>query len=504
MPADLELDHVVSRLSLDLLIGGERRTASDGGEIDVIDPSNRVTIASVAAASAGDVQDAIEAARQAQIVWWSWPHGRRAEVLNQVAALIRRDAALLAHVESLDTGKPLAQARTDVEVAAQYFSFYAGLADKLYGSTIPLGPRDFAATFREPLGVTGHIVPWNYPLQISARTVAPSLAAGNAAVLKPAEEAPLTALLLGAIVDESGAPPGLLNVVPGLGAIAGAALAGDDGIDHLSFTGGEVAGRLVMAALGRNLKPSTMELGGKSPSLVFQDADLDRAIPVLTRALIQNSGQTCSAGSRVIVHRSRHDELVGRLAEAFRQVRLGSGWEDLDMGPVISGKQYEQVLTAIADARQEGAELVTGGPLATASATAGHLPEASTSGWYVHPTLLTEVSRRMDVAQKEVFGPVLCVLAVDSEDEAVDVANGTEFGLIASVWTGSVDRAARVGRRLHCGQVYVNSYGAGGGVALPFGGVRKSGFGREKGVEAAYAYTQTKVIAFSVEAREGP
>ena len=283
--------------------------------------------------------------------------------------------------------------------------------------------------------------------------------------------------------------------MPGLGPVAGAALAAHDGIDHLSFTGGEVAGRHVMAALGQNLKPSTMELGGKSPSLVFDDADLARAVPVITKALIQNSGQTCSAGSRVIVARSLHDELVSRLVEAFASVQLGAGLDDLDMGPVISEKQHGQVIAAIVAAENEGARIATGG---------AELPDLERDGWFVRPTILTGVAPDMTVAQREVFGPVLSVIPADSEAEAVHIANDTDFGLIAAVWTQSVDRAMRVSRALRCGQVYVNSYGAGGGVALPFGGVRKSGFGREKGIEAVHEYTQTKVVAFSIQAESDP
>jgi len=484
----MNMPEVRRQLVTELWIDGSPRAARTGGQLVVTDPSKDELLATVSAASEEDVDDAISAARTAQPRWWARRPQGRAAVLFGIADLIRRDAELLALVESLDTGKPLSQARTDVEVAAQYFAFYAGITDKLYGHTIPLDAVDFASTFREPLGVTGHIVPWNYPLQISSRTIAPSLAAGNAVVLKPAEEAPLTALLLGRLVTEAGAPPGLVNVVPGSGQVAGAALAASDAIDHLSFTGGTVAGRLVMTALAKNLKPSTMELGGKSPSLVMDDADLDRAVPVITKALIQNSGQTCSAGSRVIVARSLHDELVGRLETSFREVELGAGPADPDMGPVISRKQHTQVLDAIERAESEGAHVICGGKSADVEGA---------GGWFVRPTLLTQVTPTMEVAQQEVFGPVLCVLEADSESQAIDLANGTEFGLIAAIWTGSVDRAMRVARALTCGQVYINSYGAGGGVALPFGGVGKSGFGREKGVEALMEYSQTKVIVFN-------
>ncbi|MDP8970337.1 MAG: aldehyde dehydrogenase family protein [Actinomycetota bacterium] len=407
------------------------------------------------------------------------------------ARAIRERTPDLASAESEDTGKPLSQARTDVSVAAEYLEFYGGFADKLYGDTIPLDGTNFALTFLEPLGVTGHIIPWNYPLQIGARTVAPALVCGNACVVKPAEEAPLTTIALGRILSEVGVPDGVVNVVPGAGEVAGAALAGSDDIDHLTFTGGIDTGRKVMAAAAANLKPVTMELGGKSPSVVLADADLDRAVPVITKALIQNCGQTCSAGSRVVVHRSRHDELVDRLAESLGAVQLGRGLDDPDMGPLISADQLDRVLGYLQVARDEGSEVVVGGDSADVDGL---------GGYFVQPTLLDGVTPGMRVANEEIFGPVLAVLAVDDDPDALRVADATPYGLIAAVWTRDVDRALWLARHLRCGQVYVNSYGAGGGVPLPFGGFKKSGFGREKGLEALREYTQVKTVAFDVAA----
>ncbi|CAN5834020.1 aldehyde dehydrogenase family protein [soil metagenome] len=475
----------------DLYIAGARRPARSGERFEDRDPATGLPLTEVAAAGHEDVQAAIDAARAAQPGWARVPPRERGALLTEVARRIRGVADDLARVESLDTGKPLSQARADVEVAAQYFAFYGGAADKVYGDTIPLDGDDFAVTFREPLGVVAQIIPWNYPLQIGARSLAVALLAGNATVLKPAEEAPLTPLALAELLAGAGLPPGVVNVVPGLGEVAGAYLAASDDIDHITFTGGAETGRLVMAAAARNLKPVTMELGGKSPSVVLADADLSRAVPVITKALIQNTGQTCSAGTRVVVHASRHDELVDRLAEAFAAVRVGRGLDDPDMGPLISAAQRERVLSYLDVGREEGSRMVTGGD--------GRRVEGL-DGYFVAPALLTDVTPEMRVAREEIFGPVLSVLAVDDDDEALRTANDSPFGLIAAVWTSDVDRALWLARNLQCGQVYVNSYGAGGGVPLPFGGYKRSGFGREKGLEAIMEYTQVKTIAFDVRA----
>ena len=470
----------------DLVIGGDVVAARSGARIDDIDPATGELMAAVADAGAEDVDAAIAAARGAQPAWAAVHPRERGLVLAELARLIRSEADGLARLESLDTGKPLSQAAADVEVAAQYFEFYGGYADKLYGVTIPLGAGRLGYTVREPRGVTAHIIPWNYPLQIGSRTVAPSLMAGNACVVKPAEEAPLTALVLATLALRAGLPPGVLNVVPGRGEVAGAHLAASDGIDHLSFTGGLDTGRMVMTAAARNVKPVTLELGGKSPSIILADADLDRALPVVAKALIQNAGQTCSAGTRVIAHGAIYDEFVGRLAVLLEDVSLGRGIDDPDMGPLISGPQQQRVTGYVDLGVSEGARVVAGGGVATVAGCEG--------GYFVAPTMFAEVTAGMRIANEEIFGPVLAALRCADERDGLAIANGTPFGLIASIWTRDIDRALWFSERLQAGQIYVNTYGAAGGVGLPFGGTKHSGFGREKGLDAIHECTATKTV----------
>ncbi|MDE3077918.1 MAG: aldehyde dehydrogenase family protein, partial [Chloroflexota bacterium] len=418
--------------------------------------------------------------------WTKMKPAERARLLWKLSGLIRRDAEDLARTESRDNGKPLRQARTDVEVAARYFEFYAGLADKLMGHTIPVAAGMPDYTVREPMGVSGHIVPWNYPIQIGARGAAPALAAGCCVVLKPSSEAPLTALRLGQLGIEAGFPAGAFNVVPGRGGDAGERLASHPDVNQLTFTGSVDTGIHVMKLAADHVCPVVMELGGKSPNVVFADADLDLAIPGVANAIFQNAGQTCSAGSRLLVEEGAHDRVVDLLREKAKTMRLGPGVEDPDMGPVISKSQFEKILNYVEVGKAEGATVASGG---------GRPADARLQdGFFIEPTLLDGVQAGMRVHQEEIFGPVLAITSFSDGDEAARLANQTDYGLIAGVWTRDINKALYMADKIKSGQVYVNTYGAGGGVELPFGGYKKSGFGREKGVEALNSYLQTKNV----------
>ncbi len=472
------------------IIGGHQ-VSSDVTFADV-DPSIGQPFAEVARCGATEVDLAVRAARDSfEQVWLRTTAAERARALHAFAEVIRRDREDLSLLESRDTGKPLRQARVDVEVAARYFEFYAHTAEALFGDTIPVSSDIFAYTLREPYGVTGHIVPWNYPIQIGSRTIAPALAAGNCCVLKPASEAPLTTLRLGELALEAGFPPGALNVVPGHGSEVGAALASHPGIDHLSFTGSVQTGKTVAQAAALNCVPVTLELGGKSPNIVFADADLDAALPMIVNSIIQNAGQTCSAGSRLLVEETIHARVVDSIASRFRDLRIGPGPTDPDLGPLISSEQRELVLGHVDRAKTE-ARLVYGGQQPSRG-------DALADGFYFLPTLFDEVDPGTAIAQEEVFGPVLAVTPFRDLEEACAYGNGTGYGLIAAIWTRDVARAHWLARELAAGQVYINTYGAGGGVELPFGGRKLSGYGREKGFEALFAYTQSKTVAVRLD-----
>ena len=455
--------------------------------IPVINPSDGQPMAEIARGGAAEIDRAVKAAEAAMNgEWGALDAASRGRLLLKLSELIRRDADKLARMESEDVGKPMSLAKSDVTVCARYFEYYGGAADKVHGDTIPFQNGFTVMTVYEPHGVVGVIVPWNYPLQMTGRSVAPALAMGNAVVLKPAEDTSLTALALAKLAEEAGFPKGALNVVTGLGEEAGAALAQHPGIHHISFTGSREVGSLIQAAAAKNTIPVTLELGGKSPQIVFADADLTEAGNVITKAITQNAGQTCSAGSRVVVEDAIYDRFVGDLAARFKALRVGSASQDLDLGPVVNAKQCERVQGYIDFAKAEGLPILAEGELGT------NVPE---DGFYVRPTLIGDVPPDHRLAQEEIFGPVLVAIRVKDEEEALRVANATEYGLAAGIWTSDLGRAMRLSRKVKSGQVFVNNYGAGGGVELPFGGVKGSGHGREKGFEALYGFGSMKMIA---------
>ena len=454
-------------------------------QLPLENPSTGDQIGTIARGEAEDIDAAVAAARGAlEGDWGRMTALERGRLLARIGALVADRIDDLAAIEAADVGKPLTQARSDAIALARYMEFYGGAADKVMGETIPYLGGYTVYTLREPHGVTGHIIPWNYPMQIIGRSVGAALAMGNACVLKPAEEACLTALAFAALAEEAGLPKGALNVVPGLGDEAGAPLAAHPGVDHISFTGSVPVGRLVQKAAAENVVPVTLELGGKSPQLVFDDADLDAALPFLVGACIQNAGQTCSAASRVLIQRGVYDTLIARMAESYNGMVSAPATADANLGPLISAKQKAIVEGYLA----KGGDLRIAGQGSIAQ-------DAPKDGHYVPATLFADVPPDHVLAREEIFGPVQVAIPFDTEEDAVAIANSTGFGLVASVWTENGARQMRLAKRLKAGQVFVNNYGAGGGVELPFGGVGLSGHGREKGFEALYGFSSLKTVA---------
>ncbi|QRZ12223.1 aldehyde dehydrogenase family protein [Paracoccus methylovorus] len=465
------------------LIGGAWHPAASGREMPMISPIDGQPFAAIAESGPEDVDGAIRAARAAfEGDWGHLTAAERGRLMLRLALRIEAEAESLAQLETRDNGKPIAQSRADMAALARYFEYYGGAADKLHGEVIPFLNGYDVTAMREPHGVTGHIIPWNYPVQIFGRSVGAALAMGNATVTKPAEDACLTILRLGELATEAGFPPGAINIVTGRGDVAGRALAEHPGVDFISFTGSPQVGQAIQIAAAKNYIPCTLELGGKSPQIVFEDADLEAAAPVIVSAIVQNGGQTCSAGSRVLIQRSIWQRLTAMLAERFRDTVARPSGEDAVLGPLISARQKARVERYIAEAK---APLIACGGIAV---------DAPATGFYVAPALFGPVDPQSPLAQEEVFGPVLAAIPFDTEAEAIAIANGTEYGLVAGIWTRDGDRQARVARTMRCGQVFINGYGAGGGIELPFGGVRKSGHGREKGFVALYEFSRLKTI----------
>jgi aldehyde dehydrogenase (NAD+) len=454
-----------------MYIGGRWIGARDERTIPVVSPADGETFERIPRGGAHEVDLAVAAARAAlDGPWGRMTATERGRVLVRIGEAVLANEDELARLEARDTGKPMATARNDIRVLARYFEFYGTAADKVHGETIPFVAGHQVSLVREPLGVTAHIIPWNYPAQMLGRTVAPALAMGNAAVLKPAEDTPLSALRVAELAAAAGLPAGALNVVTGLGEEAGAALAAHPGIDFVSFTGSNEVGTLVQQAAAKNAVKCVLELGGKSPQIVFDDVDVERAVPIVVRAIVQNAGQTCTAGSRLLVQRSIHDTFVARVAEAFAKVRVGTPEMDLDCGPLMNPAQQRRVQRYVDGAKAAGIPVIAQGRIAD-----GVPP----GGFWVTPTL---------------FGPVLAAMAFEDEADAIRLANGTDYGLLAAVWTENSGRLHRVAKAVRAGQVFMNCYGAGGGVELPFGGTKRSGHGREKGLLALEELSTTKTL----------
>ena len=468
-------------------IANQSVPALAGQTLNVIDPSDGQVFDQIQRSQAADIDQAVLAARAAfQGPWGQLSAMERGRLLMALSRKVSEHAAELSALEQRDCGKPTKQAAADATALARYFEYYAGACDKLHGETLPYQNGYSVLTWREPHGVTGHVIPWNYPMQIFGRSVGGALAAGNTCVVKPAEDACLSLIRVAQLAAEVGFPAGTINIVTGYGHEVGDALARHPGIDHISFTGSPTVGTLIQQVAAERHCPVTLELGGKSPQIIFADADLDAAIPVVVNAIVQNAGQTCSAGSRVLIAQAIYEPLLQRLGEAFTQLRVGSVEMNLDLGPLIRASQLERVAGFLDQARADGIATVAQGQIA-AGVPAG--------GFYQAPTLLRDVPVMHRLAQEEVFGPVLSAMAFRDEDHAVELANATAFGLVAGIWSRDGARQFRMAKRVRSGQIFINNYGAGGGVELPFGGVKSSGYGREKGFEALMGFTTLKTVA---------
>lgn len=473
-----------------MLIDGKWCEAAGSDTIPVINPATEQQIAAIPAGDASDVDRAVEAAASAfsREVWSGLAPGQRSAVLWRISDLIEQRSSELAALESLDNGKPWSAALAmDLPMAASIFRYWAGWCTKISGSAPVVDlPGNFAAmTLKEPVGVVGLIVPWNFPLLNAAVKLGPALAAGCTIVLKPAEQASLTTICLGDILMEAGVPAGVVNIVTGLGSVAGARIASHPGVAKVSFTGSTAVGKQLIAASQGNLKRLTLELGGKSPAIVLADADLSRAIPAVANGIFRNAGQICAAASRLLVHRSRFDEVVEGVAHLARQHVLGDGLDPATtLGPVISEAQFNRVVGLIDTARRDGGTIVAGGAA------------PARPGYFIEPTVIAGAPADAQIVVEEVFGPVLVALPFDDVEEAIHLANATEYGLAASIWTRDISDAHRLSKAVQAGTITINS-GMIAGPGLPFGGFKQSGWGREGGEQGLEAYLETKTVITS-------
>jgi phenylacetaldehyde dehydrogenase len=471
-----------------MLIDGDWVEAHNGASIDVVDPATGSVIGNVCAAGRTDIDLAVQAARKAfeSREWSALTPAERGQLLWRVADLIERHADELAELTTLENGKPLQTARSgDIPAAVRTFRYYAGWCTKIEGSTKQLSIADIdvhAYTRREPIGVVGQIVPWNGPVVAASWKLAPALAAGCTSVFKPAEETPLTALRLGELLQEAGMPVGVVNIVPGVGCIAGAAICEHPDVDKVAFTGSTDVGRSILTAAAGNLKKVKLELGGKSPVIVFPDAEIELAIQGAAHAIYTNAGQVCVAGSRLYVHSSIYERVVIGVAELADRIRVGSGFDpDSQMGPVISARQLERIAGYAQSGVDEGARLAAGGR------------RIGSRGYFFEPTVLADTRQHMRVVQEEIFGPVVCVMPFDDLEEVATLANDTSYGLAASIWTRDLRCAHLLAARIKAGLIWVNCHGI-ADPSLPFGGLRQSGWGRENGWEALEQYTEQKSV----------
>ena len=472
-----------------IYINGEWSPASSGETFETVDPSTGKVIGTVPRGTEEDVNRAVEAARAAFPGWRDTEAFERGAMLRQIGALATEQAEEIARIEALDSGHYYAKAMELVGAIPLWLDYFAGLADKVGGRTIPVPGNRIDFTMLEPLGVTAHIIPWNYPLLLVVRSVAPALAMGNTVVMKPAEETPLSAIKFAELCEQAGIPPGVVNVVTGFGAEAGAPLASHEAVDSITFTGSVGTGKMIAKMAADHVVQANLELGGKSPTIIFPDARFDDAVEGTMQGILSHAGQVCVAGSRLFLHRDIHDKFLEALVEKMKGVRIGDIFDEgTQMGPLVSQDQLDRVLNYIDVGKQEGAELLTG----------GERPEGLENGYYVEPTVFGNVDNSMRIAQEEIFGPVLSVIPWDDEEEMIRQANDSVFGLYAAIWTQDITRALRTARSLEAGGVVINDWFLEFPQA-PHGGYKQSGINREEGMETIQNYTQVKNVYISLD-----